>query len=103
MPTLTMRARGRLGSFVQHATATKLVIRVQNAFDEPATVSISPDDLETYYTTEVQNRRGSRTLAGHSSDWREIDRLASVALQWFRSVNRTAVRSLGRVRAKAQS
>ena len=96
MPNLTAHAQNDLGPFVEKATKTQLVVIVQNVFEEQDTVTITPDDLAQYYATEGHSTSGCRTLAGHTGDWRKIDHLASIALEWFKRVNRSAMRIAGR-------
>ena len=69
-------------------------------FDEETSVTITLADVADYYATEARNMTsGCRTLAGLTGDWRQIDSLASTALDWFKRVNvqgmRRAARRLG--------
>lgn len=85
---LTEQAQADLGSFVEQADQMTLVITCNNAFDEQESLTITPDDVAKYYATEARNlTSGCRTLAGMTGDWRPIDELASLALEWFKQVN----------------
>jgi hypothetical protein len=98
--TLTEQAQADFGSFVEKANRSRLVIRCANVFDEQESLNITPADVADYYATEAQNlTSGCRTLAGLTGDWRQIDHLAALALEWFKRVNivgmRRAARRLG--------
>jgi hypothetical protein len=98
--TLTEQAQDDLGSFVEKANRSRLVIRCANVFDEQESLNITPADVADYYAHEARNlTSGCRTLAGLTGDWRQIDHLAALALEWFKRVNivgmRRAARRLG--------
>ncbi len=100
--TLTDQAQAALGCFIEEAHRSKLVVRCANVFGEKVSLTITLADVAAYYATETQNMTsGCRTLAGLIGDWRPIDRLASMALDWFKRVNvegmRRAARRLGLV------
>ena len=100
--TLTDQAHSALGRFVEKAHRTKLVVRCATVFGEDVSLTISLADVAKYYATEAHNMTsGCRTLAGLTGDWRQIDGLASMALDWFKQVNvggmRRAARRLGLV------
>ncbi len=99
---LTDQAQAALGSFIEKANRSKLVVRCANVFGEDVSLTITLADVSTYYATEAQNMTsGCRTLAGLTGDWRQVDGLASMALDWFKRVNvegmRRAARRLGLV------
>jgi len=95
--TLTAQAQSQLGPFVRNAHKTKLVVRCQNVFEEELDLTISLDDVAEYYATQARNlSSGCRTLAGLTGDWRYVDKLASMALEWFKRVNVVGMRAAGR-------
>lgn len=95
--SLTVQAQSQLGPFVRKANKTSLVVRCQNVFEEELDLTISLDDLAEYYATQARNlSSGCRTLAGLTGDWRYVDRLASMALEWFKRVNVRGMRAAGR-------
>lgn len=95
--SLTAQAQAALGPFVRKAHKSKLVVRCQNVFEEELDLTISLDDVAEYYATQARNlSSGCRTLAGLTGDWRYIDQLASMALEWFKRVNVVGMRAAGR-------
>jgi hypothetical protein len=95
--SLTAQAQAELGPFVRKAHKTKLVVRCQNIFEDEIDLSISLDDVAEYYATQARNlSSGCRTLAGLTGDWRYVDQLASMALEWFKRVNVVGMRAAGR-------
>lgn len=93
MPNLTAQAKNRLGPFVHDATTTTLTVHVRNIFGEADTIIITPDDLAEYMDHANGHDTGDRTFAGFDGDWKTIDHLAATALEWFRAVNRSGLRS----------
>jgi hypothetical protein len=95
--SLTAQAKNQLGPFVRKANKTNLVVRCQNVFENEVNLTISLDDVAEYYATEARNlSSGCRTLAGLTGDWRYIDQLASMSLEWFKRVNVRGMRAAGR-------
>ena len=95
--SLTTLAQAALGPFVRKANKTSLVVRCQNVFEEEIDLTISLDDVAEYYATQARNlSSGCRTLAGLTGDWRYVDQLASMALEWFKQVNVVGMRAAGR-------
>lgn len=94
---LTAQAQSDLGPFVERAYRSKIVVRCTNAFDEQVSLTITLADVAEYYATEAHNMTsGCRTLAGLTGDWRQIDGLASLALEWFKRVNVQGMRRVAR-------
>lgn len=51
-------------------------------------LKVTVKDVIRYYAEEAQNlSSGCRTLAGYVGDWRPIDELAKICLEWFKRVN----------------
>jgi len=74
-----------------------LVVRCNNVFDEQESLTITLADVAEYYATQARNlTNGCRTLAGLTGDWRQIDRLASLSLNWFKRVNIEGMRKAAR-------
>jgi hypothetical protein len=95
--TLTDQAQRAIGPFVEEADESKLVIRCLNVFEEETSLTVNLDDVAEYYATQARNiTSGCRTLAGLTGDWRYIDQLASMALDWFKRVNVKGMRAAGR-------
>lgn len=95
----TDQAREVLGSFVEFADETTLVISCLNAFEEEIDLTITMDDVARYYAEEARNlSSGCRTLARMTADWRYVDRLAAMALHWFKQINIDGMRSAAQVR-----
>jgi hypothetical protein len=93
----TSEAKKRVGSFVQQAGKTFLVVKASNAFGDPTSIKITPADLAEFYATQASNlSSGLRTLAGLCGDWRPISELASLALGWFKQVNVEGMRRAAR-------
>jgi hypothetical protein len=66
-------------------------------FEQETSLAITLDDVAAYYAIEARNiSSGCRTLAGMTGDWRYVDRLASMALDWFKRVNIKAMRAAAR-------
>ena len=64
---------------------------------DPSPLKITIKDIIKYYYSDARNiSSGIRTLAGFSSDWRGIDRLASECLEWFKFVNREGLNREGK-------
>ena len=92
--TLTDQAQKAIGPFVEEADESKLVITCLNVFDEETSLTITLDDVGRYYASEARNiTSGCRTLAGLTGDWRYVDQLASLALDWFKRVNVKGMRA----------
>ena len=88
--------------FVQFADETQLVVRCQTVFDETVNLTITLDDVATYFAEEACNiSSGCRTIAGLTGDWRPIDQLAQLALEWFKRVNVEGMRVAARSRHRA--
>ena len=63
----------------------------------PDRETITLDDVARYYADEARNQSsGCRTLAGLAGDWRDIDGLAHLALEWFKRFNVRGMRAAGR-------
>jgi len=92
--TLTAQAQAVLGPFIEKAHKTKLVVRCVTVLKEPTTLTITLDDVARYYSEEARKlSSGCRTLAGLTGDWRYIDGLASLTLDWFKRVNVRGMRA----------
>jgi len=51
-------------------------------------LTVKVDDVVRYYAGDAHNiSSGCRSLAGHTGDWRQIDELAKICLEWFKLVN----------------
>ena len=84
---------------MEKANRSKLVIRCTDAFDEQVSLTITLADVAEYYATQARNlTSGCRTLAGLTGDWRPIDHLASLALEWFKEANIEGMRRAARKR-----
>ena len=95
--SLTTQAQVELGPFVRKASKTKLVVHCLNVFEEETSLTVTLDDVAAYYATQARNlSSGCRTLAGLTGDWRYIDQLASMSLDWFKRVNVVGMRAAGR-------
>lgn len=95
--SLTEIAQDQLGQFILKAYKSKLVVRCQNVFEDEINLTITPADVAEYYATQARNlSSGCRTLAGLAGDWRYVDQLASMALNWFKEVNVQGMRTAGR-------
>jgi hypothetical protein len=93
--TLTAQAQSQLGPFIERASTRRLVVRC--VFEEETSLTISLDDVAAYYATEARNlTSGCRTLAGLTGDWRYVDQLARLALDWFKRVNTKGMRAAAR-------
>jgi len=58
-------------------------------------LKVTVKDVVVYYAGDARNiTSGCRTLAGYVGDWRPVDELAKICLEWFKRVNRNG---LGRV------
>jgi len=59
---------------------------------EPKELKVTTKDIIQYYAVESRDiSSGCRTLAGHSGDWRPIDGMAKMVLEWFKKVNRAVL------------
>ena len=95
--TLTAQTQNQLGQFIERASTRRLVVRCQDVFEQETSLTITLDDVASYYATEARNlTSGCRTLAGLSGDWRYVDQLARLALDWFKKVNVKGMRAAGR-------
>lgn len=84
----TTDAKEIIGSFVQRAGKTFLLLRCGDVFGQEQTIRVTPDNLAEFYATQAGNLlSGCRTLAGLTGDWRPISELAQAALNWFKQVN----------------
>lgn len=95
--SLIAQAQRVIGPFVEEADESKLVITCLNVFEEETSLTVTLDDVAAYYSTQARNlSSGCRTLSGLTGDWRYIDQLASMALDWFKRVNVKGMRAAGR-------
>lgn len=95
--SLTEFAKIEIGEFVRKAFKSKIVLRCHTAFEEELDLVITLDDLAEYYATQARNlTSGCRTIAGLTADWRYVNNIAEVALEWFRRVNVEGIRKAGR-------
>lgn len=75
------------GEWVEGAAKGFINIRVSD-WRGAETLTVTPKEVARYYAEEACNiSSGCRTLAGHTSDWRQIDELAKFCLEWFKRVN----------------
>jgi hypothetical protein len=99
MPTTeyTADARQIVGSFVQRAGKTFLILRCGDVFGEEQTVRVTPTNLVEFFATQASKLlSGCRTLAGLTGDWRPMSELAQLCLDWFKIVNVVCVRRAAR-------
>jgi hypothetical protein len=99
MPTTdyTADARQIVGSFVQRAGKTFLIVRCGDVFGQKQTIRVTPTNLVEFFATQANNLlSGCRTLAGLTGDWRPVSALAQACLNWFRIVNVGGVRRAAR-------
>ena len=95
--TLTDQAQQVIGPFVEEADESKLVVICLNVFEEETSLTVTLDDVAAYYATQARNlSSGCRTLASLTGDWRYVDQLASMALDWFKRVNVKGMRAAAR-------
>jgi len=84
--------------YVKSAGKTYITISVSD-WEGTRILKITIEDVIEYYVTDARNiYSGTRTLAGHSGDWRHIDNLAKEALEWFKYANRTQLARAGEKR-----
>lgn len=93
----TTDAKEIVGSFVQRAGKTFLILRCGDVFGQEQTIRVTPDNLADFYATQAGNLlSGCRTLAGMTGDWRPVSELAQACLNWFKQVNIAAMRRAAR-------
>jgi hypothetical protein len=74
---------GEVPSFIKDAGKTYIKVRT-----DQGAVKITMDDVAKYFANEAGNiMSGVRTFAGITGDWRPIDELAHMCLEWFKFVN----------------
>jgi len=81
--------------YILNAGAEHITIIIQDVFGEAEELRVTPNDVIRYYAVEAHGMSGCRSLAGHIGDWRPIDHLASMCLEWFKRVNRAALDTEG--------
>lgn len=82
---------------MEEADESKLVVTCLNVFEEETSLTLTLDAVAVYYATQARNiTSGCRTLAGMTGDWRYVDQLASMALEWFKRVNLKGMRAAAR-------
>jgi len=83
---------GEVPSFIEDAGKTYIKVRTDQGI-----VKITMDDVAKYFADEADNiSSGIRTLAGIMGDWRPIDELAHMCLEWFKFVNVEGMRRVSR-------
>ena len=84
--------------YVKSAGKSYITIMTGNDWEgDPSPLKITVKDVIAYYYKDARDiLSGCRTLAGFSSDWRGIDRLAKECLEWFKLVNREALAREGK-------
>jgi len=56
-------------------------------------LKVTMNDIALYYKTQSNNlSSGMRVLAGHAGDWRKIDELAQLCLDYFKLINVNGMR-----------
>lgn len=94
---MTAMAQERYGDFILGAGKTFLTIRAQTVLDGRQHVKIRMEDVARYYRIEAGNlSSGMRSIAGLPGDWRQIDHLAQISLDWFKRVNIDRMRQVSR-------
>ncbi len=92
LPVLLEFYNGEAPSYVVKAGKSFIIIRVSD-WQGQRDLKITLSDLVEYYRSPTNNEAsGSRTLAGHIGDWRQIDSLAQEVSRWFQQVNLVALR-----------
>ena len=78
---------GDIPGYVKSAGKTYITIQVSD-WEGSSKLKITLQDVIEYYATQARNILSSmRAIAGHYGDWRQIDNLASEALEWFKFIN----------------
>ncbi len=88
--------QGDTPKYVLEAGKSYIKVRVSDWQGE-RDLRVTVKNVVAYYVYWADNIiSGCRTLAGYTSDWRGIDRLAKECLEWFKFVNIEALRREGR-------
>jgi hypothetical protein len=83
---------GEVPPFIEDAGKTYIKVRM-----DQGVVKITMDDVAKYFANEADNiMSGVRTIAGITGDWRPIDELAHMCLEWFKFVNIEGMRRVSR-------
>ncbi len=69
---------------------------VEDMFGERQEIFVTVANIVEYYTIEASDMlSGVRTLAGFTGEWRSMDSIAGVILEWFKQVNLEAIQKEG--------
>lgn len=82
--------------YILEVGKTFIKIRVSDWQGEQDLRVTVKDVVDYYYYWARNITSGCRTLAGYTSDWRPIDRLAKECLEWFKFVDIEALKREGR-------
>lgn len=87
---------GDVPQYVTKAGKTFITIRAGMwEGDEPRDIKIRLQDVLKYFTVDARNiTSGCRSIAGFTTDWRTIDAIAKESLEWFKTVNVQALRTM---------
>ena len=78
---------GDVPEYIMDAGKTFIKIKVSD-WSGNKVLKITIDDIVRYYKEEARNIvSGCRTLAGHVGDWRPIDEMANMCLEYFKFIN----------------
>jgi len=88
---------GEPPDWVLEAGKSFITVQVADDLFGSRSVKVRLEDVARYYRTEAGNLlSGCRTLAGIIGDWRPIDHLANICLEWFKAVNVEGIRRAAR-------
>jgi len=80
--------QGQIPDYVVNAGKRFITIRVGGDFEEAREVRFTIPDVVEYYATQAPNiSSGCRKIKDVIGDWRNIDALAKLCLEWFKFVN----------------
>ncbi len=90
LPALLEFYNSEVPGYVIKAGKSYIIVQISD-FRGVRNLKVTLHDIAQYFRSQ-HGASGSRTLAGHIGDWRQIDNLASEMLEWFRHINIISLR-----------
>ena len=82
--------------WVTKATKSSIYFAVEDILSGLKQLRVTIPDVAQYFAEEANSMSGCRTLAGLTGDWRNMDGLAQIALEYYKLTNIQAMRREGR-------
>jgi hypothetical protein len=87
---------GDVPDYVTGAGKTYIIFNASDVFDNVAKRKITLKDVIRYYAYEAPSFKSLRTLGSIPGDWRAIDNMAKECLEYFKLVNKDALKTESR-------